>query len=326
MANKTIYPFGLTDEQPTGIITKKLSQIQDTIDLLAPLAFAETPNPANPIWRDVLIDPRDGGIATLRLGTSPTSNQVRYFLSPLIDLGGAGEYTITFAGGLLTPQNGYLPSLLFFNENLEFQTYYKQNALPRTVTFNSSAERRYIRLIARLEHLFNSYILNSATGEYLFDGAANGFTKGFEEFLAADTTCQLWKPNSRGDFIGYNFTNSDAAASGQNSTYDFPMYRSVGINATPYSFSISKVIKLPRRPINIEFSCGEVDSALMMRLLNPGTQVASYYVANENPRTVSITATYTHVQLYFRTANYANCYIKDADNDVILWQGAESTE
>ena len=65
----------------------------------------------------------------------------------------------------------------------------------------------------------------------------------------------------------------------------------------------------------------------MLRLLNPVAETANYYAANANPRAVSInTATWTHAQLYFLTENYADCYIKDATNNVILWQGATSID
>ena len=77
--------------------------------------------------------------------------------------------------------------------------------------------------------------------------------------------------------------------------------------------------------LSVEFSVGEVDSTMALRILNPSAGTANYYTANANPRVVTInTNTYTHVQLYFKAANYANCYIKDNTNNVILWQGGDN--
>ena len=324
MANITIYPFGISGDQPAGAWPQKIASMQETIDLLAPWAFRESSNPLNPVWRDVMISPRPNGVAHLRIGTSTTANQNKFFLSPLIDLGGDGDKTLTFSGGYVTGTNEYLPALLFFNSNYEFQTYYTQTALPRTVSVTSSSSIRYVRLVSKVEYLFDSYIKDGTTS-FLFDGSSVNYSSGSDTFLESGLIPDAWKTNSRGDYIGYNFTNNDEASTAARSDYNYPFYRIIGINGTPSSFSISKVIEVPAGR-SIEFSCGEVDSNLMIRQLNPATKAASYFAANANPRTVTIGGSYTHLQLYFRTANYANCYIKDATNDVILWQGAASTE
>lgn len=149
-----------------------------------------------------------------------------------------------------------------------------------------------------------------------------------DEFLDGGLIPASWKPNSRGDYIGFNFGNTDAAQTAQRTVWNYPLFHAMGINASQFSYSIGKLVKLPENAtIDVEFSCGVVDTGLMLRAINPEAGTATYHSANANPRTVSInTATYTHVQLYFLTANYADCYIKDATNNVILWQGAASTE
>lgn len=323
MANKTIYPFGISGDQPAGAWPQKIANLQETIDRLAPLAFRDTSNPANPLWRDLLITPSPGGVAVLRIGTGATMN--KYFLSPLIDLGQDGERGITFSGGYVTANNSTLPALLFFNSGYEFQTYYSQKSVPRTIAVTASATMRYVRLVTKLEFLLDSYIKDESGG-YLFNGADIDYSKGPETFLDSALVPDAWKPNSRGDFIGYNFASADEASTAARSDYNYPIFRNIGINGTPASFSISKVVELPVGH-DIEFSCGEVDTDLMLRLLNPANKTASYYSANANPRTVSTVGTaYTHLQLYFRTANYAACYIKDATDNIMLWQGSNSLD
>ena len=43
MANKTIYPFGISGEQPEGIWSERIAAMQAKIDMLAPLAFRQSP-------------------------------------------------------------------------------------------------------------------------------------------------------------------------------------------------------------------------------------------------------------------------------------------
>lgn len=296
-------------------------------DLLADWAFRETPNPANPLWLDVLLSPRDGGTGYIRLGTA--SNQNRYFLSPLIDLGEIGEEKgITFDGGVSISSSSYVPALLFFNEDYEFSTYYRNTVRDREISVTVSQNQKYVRLCTEGQYLLDSYIKDTKSGEYWFKGADVNYKGDYDKFLESNLIPDAWKPNSRGDYIGYNFANADSAQTAQRSVWNYPIFRAIGINGVQYSYSIGKLVKLPENvTIDVEFSCGVVDSGLMMRAINPEAGTATYHSANANPRTVSInTATYTHVQLYFLTANYADCYIKDATNNVILWQGAASTE
>lgn len=330
MANVTIYPFGISGEQPGGAWPQKMADIQTTLDMLAPLAFRETPNPANPLLKDIFVSATSAaGVASLRLGTAST--QIRYMLSPIIDLGNVGEtYNLVFSAGVIAASGAYYPCLLLLDENYEFSSYWVQNALPREVTGTVSSSIRYARLVFPAEQLLSAYVKDGATGVYLFNGAdvQTASIKGPDDISGITVIPSSWKPNSRGDFIGWNFANADTAQTAQRTVVDYPYYTRIGPSATAIPYAISKVVELPKNvTINVEFSCGVVNADLMLRLLNPSAGTANYYSANANPRTVSInTATYTHVQLYFLTANYADCYIKDATNNVILWQGAASTD
>lgn len=330
MANVTIYPFGISGDQPGGAWPQRIADIQATLDQLAPLAFRETPNPANPLYRDLLVYPSStAGVAGLRLGTAST--QEIYMLSPLIGLGDIGtSYSVEFSAGKLLSGSDLYPCLLLLDENFEFSSYRAQNALPRSVSGTVSASMKYARLVFPAEHLMDAYIKDTDTGVYLFNGAdiLTSSIRGAEDSFGNAYIPADWGPNSRGDFLGWNFANSDFAQTAQRTVVDYPYYTRIGPSATAIPYAISKVVELPKNvTIDVEFSCGVVNSDLMLRLLNPAAGTANYYASNANPRTVSInTETWTHVQLYFRTTNYADCYIKDATNDVILWQGAASTD
>lgn len=330
MANTTIYPFGISGEQPGGAWSQKMANIQATLDQLAPIAFRDTPNAANPIYRDLFVYPTStSGVAGLRFGTAST--QAIYMLSPILDLGNIGaSYSLEFSAGELISGSGLYPCLLLLNEDYEFSSYWTQNALPRIVSGTVSPSVKYARLVFPSAHLLDAYIKDTGTGDYLFNGAdiITSSVRTPEDSVGNEFIPATWGPNSRGDFIGWNFANSDSAQTSQRTVADYPYYTRIGPSATAIPYAISKVIELPKNvTINVEFSCGVVNADLMLRLLNPSAGTANYYAANANPRTVSInTATWTHVQLYFLTANYADCYIKDATNNVILWQGAASTD
>lgn len=329
MANTTIYPYGVSGEQPGGAWPQKITDLQETIDLLAPWAFRGSPSPVNPLFRDIFVGPISGTVsATLRVGTG--EDNYLYMLSPIVDLGEIGDtFTLTFSAGALRTGTNQYPCLVFYDENYNYSGYYVQNVLPRTVSSIVTSSYKYARLMFRSEYLIDSYIKDK-DGAYLFNGGdlSTSAIKSTDYFFDSSLVGSESKPNSRGDYIGWNFTGSDTAATAQQHSIIQPMYKQIGPEATAFSYSISKIVELPKNTtINIEFSCGVVNSDLMIRLLNPTTATASYYVANANPRTVSVnTSTYTHVQLYFLTANYARCYIKDATNNVMLWQGAQSTQ
>ena len=326
MANVTIYPFGISGQQPGGVWPQKIADIQSTLDMLAPLAFRETPNPANPAYRHVCILPTTtNNIAILRYGYTSSLND--YIMSPLFDLGEIGESVVlTFSVGEIV-SSGQYPGLVYFNEDLQPYSYHVATANPRTVTNVVSSNLKYCRLLFQAGNLIDSFLKSG--DEFLFNGADfnTSMVKEKEDFKESQFWLD-WGPNSREDWIGWNFATTDTASTAQRNVIDYPLLKQVGSAASPFSYSISKVVELPANStIDIEFSCGIVDTGLMLRLLNPSAGTANYYAANANPRVVSInTATWTHVQLYFLTANYADCYIKDATNNVILWQGAASTD
>lgn len=310
--------------QPSGLWDAKIAEIQETIDNLADWAFRDTPNPLNPLFDNVFVNPDTGHSATIRVGMSGSS-MIRYMLGPLIDLGEIGEtYSLTFhAGEVLASNNVRYPCLLLLDEDLDAYSYWGSTSLPRTVSGTVSASMKYARLVFPASSLLDVYVKRGDT--ILFSGADINTSKiGKKEgIFTSPSISSLWKPNANGDFIGWNFGSTDTAQTGQQLVYDYPMYKKCGADATALSYSISKVVELPSNTtINLEFSCGVVNSNLMLRLLNPSAKTANYYSANANPRTVNInTATWTHVQLYFLTANYASCYIKDATNNEMLWKG-----
>lgn len=326
MANTTVYPFGLSGTQPGGAWPQKIADIQSTLDLLAPLAFLDTPNPANPAyWKVCILPSSENNKAILRYGYTSSLNN--YIMSPVFDLGDIGSTVVLeFSCGEVVA-SGQFPGIVYFNEDMEPYGYNVASSNPRSVSLTIRGDIKYCRLLFKYEHLLDSYL--KVNGEYVFNGADfnTAMLKGKEDFLNSRYWLD-WGPNSRGDWIGWNFASTDTAATSQRSVIDYPLQKQVGTAASPFSYSASKVIELPQNvTINVEFSCGVVNTDLMLRLLNPASGTANYYAANANPRTVSInTATWTHVQLYFLTANYADCYIKDATNNVILWQGAASTD
>ena len=326
MANITIYPFGLSQEAPSGTTLQDIADIRKILARLANLAFREKDNPT---YKDVGIFPITG-CAALRLGTG--SSQESWSISPMIDLGEIGvTRKLTFSCGEVKASGVNYPALLFFNESMEYTTYYGATTDPRSVSIAVSESQRYARIVFKSNLMADSYIKDTDTEEDLFNGAevTPATIETDSDYWDSEYMFDADKVNSRGDFIGWNYGISDLVGTAQKTDYGAAMFKQTGVGAVGYSFSIGKVVALPQTGgnISIEFSCGEVDSGLMLRLLNPSNKTASYYSANSDPRTVSVdTATYTHVQLYFRTANYANCYIKDATNNVILWQGAASTE
>ena len=326
MANTTIYPYGLSSQEPSGIISQKLEEIQSTLDLLGDWAFIEIPNPANPIYHRVSIFPTaSAGIALLRCGL--TSSLADYVMSPMFDLGEIGTpYSLRFSAGVVVATGQY-PGLVYFDENMEPYSYHVANSNPRTVSGTVSSTIKYVRLLFSFEHIFDAYLYNTLTEEYLFVGENTSLPKiKDEEHFKRSKYWLNWGPNDNGDWIGWNFAASNTASTNQRNDINYPMFRNIGVNASDWSYGISRIIELPENTtISIEFSCGAVNTDLMLRLLNPSEGTANYYSANANPRTVSInTVTYTHVQLYFLTADYANCYIKDATNNEMLWQGSSS--
>lgn len=326
MANVTIYPFGISGQQPGGAWPQKIASIQSTLDMLAPLAFRETPNPANPAYIGATIFPSDTNDSmTLRYGRG--ASMLDYIMSPMIDCGEIGaSITMEFSCGEAI-SSGYYPGVVFFDENMSPSTRYNATADPRMVSRVVDSETKYCRLLFKAQYLIYSYL--KVNDQFVFNGAdfSTAMIKGKEDFARSQYWLG-WGPNSREDWIGWNFTNTTSAATAQRTDFTQPLYRLVGAAAPTIPYSISKVIELPKNvTIDVEFSCGVVNTDLMLRLLNPVAETANYYAANANPRAVSInTATWTHAQLYFLTENYADCYIKDATNNVILWQGATSID
>lgn len=329
MANTILYPYGISGEtEISGIWTQKVAELQSVANQLAPLAFRDTPNYPNPVYTDVCIFPSaNEGVAVIRYGN--TNSVENYLMSPIFELGEIGDnITLTFSAGASYSGDRY-PGLVFFDENLLPYGYNVASSNPRTVTKTVSQNYKYVRLIFKTTYVFQSYILDAYNQKYLFKGDELDLSlvQGKEAFRNSNYWKSDWEPNSRGDWIGWNFTDSSSAASDFRSNFNYPMYRNIGVNATQFPYSISKMVELPATGLDIEFSCGEVNTDAVLRVLNPVTKAAAYYTANENPRTISaLSGSYTHVQLYFLTENYANCYIKDATNNEILWEGAATTE
>lgn len=333
MANVTIYPFGILQEAPSGTTLSDIAEIREVIDRLANLAFREK---ENPVYKDVgffpIVTNNESAGAALRLGCGST--QVSWCISPMIELGEIGTTRkLTFSCGEVKASGANYPALLLFNESLEYRSYYSATANPRSVSINVSEDFRYARIVFKTELLADSYIKDTDTEEYLFNGADvnEARLKTPDDYWNSEYMFDADKVNSRGDFIGWNYALSDAVGTSQKSMYNPAMFKQTGVGAVGYSFSIGKLVELPNTGgnISIEFSCGEVDSSgnICLVVVNETSKTQSYFGANANPRSVTInTSTWTHVRLYFRTANYANCYIKDATNNVILWQGAASTE
>lgn len=328
MANQTIYPYGVSEEAPEGIIPGRLANIEYSMQKLAPWAFRDAPNYPNAMYRDVMVQPKQTGqLAVLRYGY--VSSLDNYIMSPIFQLGEEGDvFSLTFSVGT-TVNNAYYPGLVFFTKNYDYYTYNVANSNPRTVS-DTVAEngKYYVRLVFSNSRLLDSYLINAKTGEYLFRGdqVDTSAILNKEAYLASQYWLPGWGPNSRGDWIGWNFGGSDSAQTAQRTSYAYPLYREIGALATEWSHSASRVVEIPQTGVDIEFSCGVVDSGLMLRALNPESKTASYFSANENPRTVTVANTYTHLQLYFLKENYADCYIKDATNDVILWEGAATLD
>ncbi|MBQ6762320.1 MAG: hypothetical protein IJP49_06170 [Bacteroidales bacterium] len=326
MANTILYPFGVAAEAPTGVILNELVEVQNTLYSLADWAFKGGTNYLNSAFRSVLFFPTStSGVCGLRIGTADGTDE--YFETPIYYIGNSSTYDLTFSAGIVDSSSNRYPSLCFFNENYEYGSYWGQTAAPRTVT-GSTETWKYVRMSFPASKLLDAYLIDNITGRVLFDGStiSADAIKTKERFLESEYIPSSWKPNSRGDFIGWSFGTTDTPSTSQRNDITRPYFRRVGINATDLPFSIGKVVQLPsNQTLSIEFSVGGVDSDMMLRLLNPSTGTASYYSANANPRTVSInSATWTHLQLYFRTENYANCYIKDVTNNVMLWEGAAS--
>lgn len=327
MANQTIYPYGPSQVQPEGVVAKKIAEMEDAFSQLADWAFKGGVDYRNSMYRGVLFFPQTtAGICGLRLGTRSGTDE--FFLSPLYDLGDGGTYDLTFNTGVVSSET--YPGLVFFDENYNYTQYWRSATSPRTVSGPISSSFRYVRLTFAAANLLDAYLTDNNTGEKLFDGSVinTGLFRPYEKFLDSAYIPSAWKPNSRGDYIGWGFSTTDTASTVQKTDITAPLIKRVGVSATDVPFSVGKIVELPKNTtINLEFSCGETSSDLVLRFLNPGAGTASYYVMNANPRTESVnTETWTHVQMYFHTANYANCYIKDATNNVMLWQGASSTD
>ena len=333
-----IYPFGSPGQMsPEGVVPSKIISLERSyvaveraMSGLAPLAFRGVPSFPNPIYRDVIIYPTGtADLAYIRYGYS-TSNDP-YLMSPIYELGVDGAtYNLRFSAGA-TYNNGYFPGLVYFDDNYDYAGYNFANANPRSVTGTVSSERKYVRLLVTPGRLMDSYIINVETGEYLFKGSEVNFADmlGKESFLNSAYWISDWGPNSRGDWIGWNFGTSDSASTNQRTNYAYPIFRQIGSAASSWSHCVSKMVALPTNggSLDVEFSCGVADSSLMLRLLNPETGSASYSSAAELVNTSTVnTTSFTHVQLYFLKENYASCYIKDATNDVLLWEGASSLE
>lgn len=105
MANITIYPFGTNGEQPNGLWTQKIADIQKTIDLLAPLAFREVTGDIRNYIQDGLVMHLDGidkgetsGLWSSLVGTSyATLNSHSISNEDNIEMDGAGCLTVTNA-------------------------------------------------------------------------------------------------------------------------------------------------------------------------------------------------------------------------------------
>ena len=297
---------------------------------IAAWAFKGEPSLANPIYRDVAFFPSSSGVAVLRYGY--TSTLTAYMMSPVFSLGENGAlFSLSFSTGeITTTNNATYPGLVYLDKDMAPYTYHLGNSNPRTVTGTVSDTMKYIRLLFKVEKILDTYVYDNTRDEYIFRGGQVNLatTESKEKILTSDYW-EDWGPNDNGDWIGWNFATTDVAATNQRSVVDYPMFKMVGQSSSDFSYSISKIIELPsgQSSLGIEFSCGEVDTGLMLRLLNPAAGTANYYSANANPRSETInTNTYTHAQLYFKTSKYSSCYLKDTTNNVMLWEGPSSSE
>ena len=294
------------------------------------LQIGGTPIIGDPLYRDVVIFPVSGspGVGLVRYGY--TESLADYMMSPLYDLGNIGDgFSLSFSvNEVITSSGSSYPGLAYYDENKRPYTFHLANSNPRSVTGTVSSTQKYVRLVFKFQNILSSYIKDNNLDKYLFQGSEVNLAEVLpkERILESDSWVG-YGPNSRGDWIGWNLAATNTASTAFRTDINYPIFSNVGQNASPFSYSVSKIVELPSgfSALSLEFSVGEVDSNMALRLLNPSTATANYYSANANPRTVSInTATYTHVQLYFKTANYASCYIKDATNNVMLWQGSNS--
>ncbi len=327
MATTTIYPYGTSTETPSAVILEELSGIQSILDQLAPLAFKDNITVDNPSFINVAIFPTASGAANLRLGKG--DSQVSYMMSPMYKLGEVDDsVSISFSCGETASGSNLYPCLLFVSSVGEFLTYYNATSNPRTVNFTISSNTQYCRLLFPSGNLYDSYIYDNANEDYLFKGSETvmALVQTPDDFISGDFLPSDYRPNSQGDYIGWNFSTSNSAATAMQTDYFAAKYCKIGISqSTTYSYSISKIIDLPSgvSSVNIEFSCGVVNTSLVLRLLNPETKTANYYTANANPRTVTLnTSTWKQVQLYFLTTNYSSCYVKNADTNEMLWSGS----
>lgn len=328
MANKTIYPYGTEgDASAHGIIPDKLALIENSMQQLAPIAFRGTPNYPNPIYKDVCIfATTTDNVANLRYGYTPSVSS--YLMSPVYQLGEpGGRYNLSFTMGQ-TSTSAY-PGLLYLDKDYNYYAYNASSGNPRNVTGDiSESGAFYVRVVFPVQLIMSVWLKDMNTGEVLFRGAEVDLNSllSKESFLDSIYWNPAWGPNSRGDWIGWNFGTSDNTQTSQRSSFNYPMFTQIGSAAPSRSLSISKMVELPELGIDVEFFCGSEYSGLMLRALNPQSETATYFNASEEASTVTIPGTYTHLQLYFRKENYADCYIKDATNNVVIWQGASSTD
>ena len=309
-----------------GVALKNLieKRIQNVLGSLAPLAFKGTVSLGNDPTVYATTFPSGGSTGILRLGDDASYDG--YMMSPLINSGEIGDsVSLLFSCGEKI-NSGYYPGIAFFDASYNITTYYSATANPRTVNFTVDAEKKNFRLVFKIANVMRAYVYDVAHGEYLFKGADVNLAQTYnaETFQDSPYMLDAWKKNERGDYLHWNFAGSNSAATAQREKITQPMFRAIGANATDYDYAISKIVPLPAgvASLQLTFSCGVVNTGLMLRLLNPTAGTASYYAANAAPRTVTInTNTWTHVQLYFLAANYADCYIKDDTNNVMLWEG-----
>ena len=222
MANVTIYPFGISGQQPGGAWPQKIASIQSTLDMLAPLAFRETPNPANPAYIGATIFPSDTNDSmTLRYGRG--ASMLDYIMSPMIDCGEIGaSITMEFSCGEAI-SSGYYPGVVFFDENMSPSTRYNATADPRMVSRVVDSETKYCRLLFKAQYLIYSYL--KVNDQFVFNGAdfSTAMIKGKEDFARSQYWLG-WGPNSREDWIGWNFTNTTSAATAQRTDFTQPLY------------------------------------------------------------------------------------------------------
>ena len=280
-----------------------------------------TPAP-NYAYEGIYLSGASGGVCTFGIYTTTR------MISPIFSTVGASS--VTFSTGN-TRQGGFY----IFTDAGKYQTYYLDNANPRTVALSAANQVKNNVLCFRIEDLASAYVYDETNGKYLFKGdelsstlihTSDDFRS--ESILANAVT---WE-NARGDFANWNYTTSSSFTTTPRTTYNPPIYRKIhsatSSDTSEFTTLIGKYVTMPKNYTDgasyIAFSVGGVYSGTNPCLLiyDDDEKTANYYAASSNPRTVTIGASRDRVRIYCKMSDYPNAYIKDAYTNTMLWEGA----